>query len=413
MIYQGLIGFLAIPLLAFAISENRGAVRPRLILAGLFLQVAVALILLRLPTVRAGFIELNKVVIALQDATIAGTSFVFGYIGGSPPPFAETGPGSAFIFAFQAMPLILVISALSALLFYWRVLPLLVRGAARLLEKSLQLGGAVGVSAAANIFMGMIESPLLVRPYLAKLSRSELFMVMTCGMATIAGTMMVLYASILGRLLPDALGHLLTASIINLPAAITISRLMVPDQGQPTPGDIALARKDKSAIDAIVRGTVEGVELLINILALLVVLVALVALANKVLGAIPAIDGVTLTLQGILGFLLSPLAWVMGIPWAESQAAGSLLGTKLVLTELVAYVDMAKFGAENLSHRSQIIMTYALCGFANFASLGILIGGMGAMVPERREDIVNLGIKSVAAGTLATCLTGAVIGMIL
>ncbi|MBT4769129.1 MAG: nucleoside:proton symporter [Rhodospirillaceae bacterium] len=413
MISQSLIGFLAIPLLAFTISEKRSAVRPRLILAGLFLQVAMALILLRLPTVRAGFLELNRVVTALQDATTAGTSFVFGYIGGSPPPFAETGIGSAFVFAFQVMPLVLVISALSALLFHWRILPMLVRGAARLLEKTLQLGGAVGVSAAANIFMGMVEAPLLVRPYLAKLSRSELFMVMTCGMATIAGTMMILYASMLKDVLPGALGHLLTASIINLPAAITISRLMVPDQDKPTAGDIALPRRDKSAMDAIVRGTLEGVELLINILALLIVLVALVALTNQILGALPDIHGTTLTLQGILGFLLSPLAWAMGIPWAEAQAAGGLLGTKLVLTELVAYADMAKSGAQTLSPHSRVIMTYALCGFANFASLGILIGGMGAMVPERREDIVNLGVKSVAAGTLATCLTGAVIGMIL
>ncbi len=413
MILQSAAGIAGIVGLAWLLSENRPRACLRAAAWGVGLQFLLALILLKLPPVKSVFLELNLVILALQEATLAGTGFVFGYVGGKGIPFVESGAGSSFIFAFQAMPLILVISALSALLFHWRVLPAVVQGFSKVLQKSLKLGGAVGVAAAANVFMGMVEAPILVRPYLAVIKRAEMFMIMVCGMATIAGTMMVLYAGILTPVLPGALGHLLTASIINLPAAILIARLMVPETEPPTPGTLDTMSEDRNAMDAIVRGTLNGVQLLINIIALLIVLVALVSLANQILGLLPHFDGAAITLQRLLGALLSPLALAMGVPWAEAHVAGGLLGTKVVLNELIAYVELTRLPAGSLSERSQMIMTYALCGFANFGSLGIMIGGMGALAPERRDEIIALGLKSITAGTLATCLTGAVVGTLL
>jgi CNT family concentrative nucleoside transporter len=316
------------------------------------------------------------------------------------------------VLAFRALPLVLVISALSALLFHWRILPLVVRAFSKLLQKAMGIGGAVGVSTAANVFVGMVEAPLFIRPYLRNLGRGELFMVMTCGMATVAGTVMVLYASVLGSVVPDALGHILVASLLSAPASLVMAALMVPPEGAATAGDaIALERAD-SSMDAITRGTIAGVEVLIQIVALLTVLVALVTLVNLGLGALPHLGAEPITLQRMLGLVMAPLTWLAGIPWSEAATAGSLMGTKTVLNELVAYIDLSKLAPGALSARSQIIMTYALCGFANFGSLGIMIGGLGAMIPERRAEIVGLGMKSIAAGTLATLLTGATVGLL-
>jgi len=366
--------------------------------------------LLHLPLFKTFFLTLNQCALALDRATSAGTSMVFGFLGGAPVPFPEGGDGTAFILAFRALPLVLVVSALSSLLFYWRILPLVVRLFSWLLQKALTVGGAVGVGAAANVFVGMIEAPLLIRPYLNKMTRSELFTVMTCGMSTIAGTVLVLYATILQKAIPDPLGHILTASVISVPAAILISQLMVPPSGAATEGGVTDIDDHRSAMDAISHGTGEGLKLLLNIVAMLVVLVALVSLANQLLSLLPPLNGHSVTLQLLLGYLLAPLAWTLGIPWHEASTAGGLLGTKIILNELVAYLDLAALPPESLSERSRLILTYALCGFANFGSLGIMIGGMGTMVPERRSEIAALGIKSIVAGILATCMTGAVVG---
>ena len=292
-------------------------------------------------------------------------------------------------------------SALSALLFYWRILPAIVRGISFLLEKTMRIGGVVGLSAAANVFVGMVEAPLFVRPYLARLSRGELFAIMAGGMASIAGTVLFLYGSILSRAQPDAVAHLLIASILSAPAALVIAFVMVPP-GLTASESLKLQSEASGAMDALTRGTLEGAQLLINIVAMLIVFVALVALVNLLIAPY--------TLQGLLGSLLAPLAWLAGIPWAEAHAAGALLGTKTVINELVAYLDLAASPA--LSERSRLLMTYALCGFANLGSLGIMIGGLGTMSPERRHDVVELGIKSIAAGTLATCLTAAAVSLI-
>ena len=405
-------GFLILALLAWVLSERRKHVDARTVLTGLGLQIILALLLLKLPASRTFFLWLNRAVEALETSTRAGTSFLFGYLGGGPLPFDEKSPGLSYIFAFQGLPLVLVISALSSLLFYWKILPVVVRASSWALRRVMGIGGVEGLGAAVNIFVGMVESPLLIRPYLAGISRSELFTVMTCGMATIAGTVMVLYAAVLGEAIPGVMGHLLTASIISAPAAITVSKLMIPETGEPSTDRIELPQEANSSMDAITRGAFEGVKLLINIIAMLVVLVSLVHLLNLILGLLPHLDGKPITFQRLLGLIMAPITWLMGIPWSEAHLSGSLMGTKTVLNEFLAYLDLAGIPEGALSERTRLIMTYAMCGFANFGSLGIMIGGMGAMAPQRRDEIVGLGMKSIVAGTLATSMTGAVVGII-
>jgi CNT family concentrative nucleoside transporter len=296
-----------------------------------------------------------------------------------------------------------VISALSALLFYWRILPAIVRGLSWLLERVMGVGGVVGLSTAANVFVGMVEAPLLVKPWLARVSRGELFAIMVGGMASIAGTVLFLYASLLRDAVPGAVGHLFVASIVSAPAALVVSFLMVPPEGDPTGGRIELRSDAVNSIDALTRGALDGAQLFISIMAMLIVFVAVVTLVNLVIAPY--------TLQGAIGWLLAPLAWLAGLPWSEARAGGQLLGTKTVLNELVAYVDLA--GMHELSGRSRVLMSYALCGFANLGSLGIMIGGLGTMCPERRGEVIALGLKSIVAGTLATCLTAATVGLLI
>ncbi len=412
MIIQSLAGLVVFVVLAWAMSENRKKVSIKTVFTGLVLQLAVGIVLLKLPFFRDFFLFLNHIVLSLEESTAAGTSFVFGYLGGGALPFDEKFPGSSFILAFKALPLILVISALSSLLFYWKILPLIVKGFSKFLQKTMGLGGVEGLGVSANIFVGMIESPLFIRPYLKNMTRSELFTLMTCGMATIAGTVMVLYASILSSIIPDVMGHILTASIISVPAAVTVSKIMIPETGKLTSGELTSPEKSVSSMDAITKGTIQGIQLLINIIAMLIVLVALVHLVNLLLGLLPQISGRKVTLQLILGCAMSPAVWLMGIPWDEALTAGSLMGTKTILNEFIAYIDMSRLAEGALSPKSLMIMTYAMCGFANPGSLGIMIGGMGTMVPQRRNEIVSLGFRSIIAGTLATCMTGAVVGIL-
>jgi len=395
----GMVGLVA---LAWLASEERRAVPWRAVAAGIVLELALALLCLKLAAVKSAFMAANDALLVIEQATEAGTSLVFGYLGGGPAPFAVTAPQATFILAFRALPLVLLISALSALLFYWRVLPAVVRAISWLLRRAMGVGGVVGLSTAANVFVGMVEAPLFVRPYLARISRGELFAIMVPGMASIAGTVLFLYAAILRPVLPDAVAHLLIASVLSAPAALALSFVMVPPHGAAAGGELELRSEASGSMDAITRGTLEGAQLLINIVAMLVVFVALVALVNLAIAPY--------SLQGLLGVLLSPLAWLCGVPWNEAQAAGALLGTKTVLNELVAYIDLSK---GELSERSRLLMTYALCGFANFGSLGIMIGGLGTMCPERRPEIVALGMKSIFAGTLATCFTAASVALIL
>ena len=411
--YRGVLGIVVLCAIAWAVGEDRRAVPWRTVGVAIALQGAVALALLRLPGFREAFAVLDRLVGALRAATAAGTAFVFGYVGGGPAPFAVTEPGAGFVLAFQALPLVVVVGAVSAILHHWRVLPAVVGAFAWALRRTLGIGGAVGMSTAANIFLGMVEAPLLVRPYLATMSRSELFIVMTGGMASIAGTVMVVYAAFLEGVVPDPIGHLLTASVMSAPAAIAVSLIMVPGRARTAAApDGDPPRPYASTMDALTRGTADGLALLLNIAALLLVLVALVHLVNAGLALVPAGGGGPVTLQSILGWLLAPLAWVLGVPWAEAGTAGALLGTKVVLNEFLAYVELRDLPAGALSAQSRLILTYALCGFANFASLGIMLGGLGAMVPERRQEIIALGPRSILSGMLASCMTGAVVGLL-
>jgi len=410
---QAVVGYLLLLGLAWTLSSRRRAIPWRTVLGGIGLQLALALLIFRLPGARELFAAGNDALLAIAAATREGTTLVFGFLGGASLPYAETVPGSSFVLAFQALPVVLVMSALSAVLYHWRVLPWLVRGFSVVLERTLGVGGAVGMSTAANVFVGMVEAPLLIRPYLASVSRGEMFIILSGGMAGVAGTVMALYASILGPVVPDALGHILAASFISAPAAIVFAVILVPPEGPATGQHLQLPPTNHSTMEAITRGTGEGATLLINIAAMLIVLVAMVSLTNQVLGLLPTVDAVPLSLQRLLGWLMAPFAWMAGIPWAESAVAGSLLGTKTVLNELIAYLDMARLSEDVLMPRSKVIMTYALCGFANLGSLGILLGGMCAIAPERRREIVQLGPWTLVSGTLATLSCGSVVAMLL
>jgi CNT family concentrative nucleoside transporter len=409
---QSLLGLVAFLGFAWLISERRSLQALKIGAVGIGIQIVLALLLLKLPPLKQFFVVFNQAVLALQEATRAGSGFVFGYLGGAPLPFEETQPGASFILAFRALPLIIVVSALTALLTYWRILPWIVRGFSALLQKSMGVGGAVGLGAAANIFVGMVEAPLFIRPYLNALTRSELFVLMCTGMATIAGTVLVLYASIIGGIVADAAGHLLVASLISAPAAITVALIMVPQHEAPTPGSLALQQQASSAMDAVTQGTEDGLKLFLNVAAMLLVLVALVHLINLMLAVLPDAAGAPVTLERVLGLVMAPVTWLMGVPWRDAFTAGSLMGTKTILNEFLAYLQMAQLPEGALDARSRLIMTYALCGFANFGSLGILIGGLATMAPKRRAEVVSLGLKSIVGGTLATCCTGAVVGLI-
>ena len=412
---QSLMGFIAMYAIAWAISEKRGVINWRTVFGAIILQVIMFLLLFKFPYFKDASAALNDALNGVAAATRVGTNFVFGYLGasGNPAdaPFPVKDGGSTFVLMTMALPLIIVVSALSSLLFYWRILPLIVNVFSWVLKKSIGVGGAVGVSTAANIFLGTVEAPMFIKPYLAKLSRGELFITMAGGMAGIAGTVMVLYGVILRDVVPDAIGHILIVSFISAPAAIAFSALMVPHEGPVTDGDITTDRPLSSMMDAITQGTVDGVSSYINVAAMLVVLTALIALTNMIIG-IPFDKASAPTLQGMLGWIMRPVVWLIGIPWSEAQTAGALMGTKTVLNEFIAFLDLAKLSVGALSERSRVIMIYALCGFANFASIGIMIGGLGTICPERRNDIIDLGYKSLIAGTLATLSCGALVGII-
>jgi len=405
---QSAAGLLGLCALAWALGGFRRGVSWRVVAAGLGLQLLLAAALLHLPPLRAAFAVLGDGVNALAAATRQGTALVFGYLGGGPLPFDEKVPGSSFVLFFQALPLVLVVGALSALLYHWRVLPLAVAGLSRVLKRAFGLDGATGFATAANVFVGMVEAPLLVRPWLAGLSRSGLFVVMTAGLATISGNTLVLYALFIAPVVPDAAGQLLTASLISAPAAVLVALLMIPEaeRGAEAP-DAPAPRLYDSAMEAITRGTLDGLQLLLGIMAMLVVFVALVALVNA---AVEPLTG--LTLQRIAAFLFWPVAMLMGVPVDHAMTVAGSLGTKLVVNEFVAYLELGSSGGRGLDPRSLLILTYALCGFANFGSVGIMLGGMVAMCPERRADIVRLGLPALVSGTIACCMTGAVVGLL-
>ncbi|MBS0560212.1 MAG: nucleoside:proton symporter [Proteobacteria bacterium] len=409
----GLLGLLALFGLAFALSEDRRRIPWRTVAGGIGLQLVLAPLLIFVPPARTALLLVNQGAEALQAATDAGAAFVFGYLAGPPLPFAEAHPGASFILAFKALPLVLTISALASLLFYLGILQRITAAFAWLLRSVLGIGGPLALGAAVHIFVGMVEAPLLVRPYLARMQRGELFALMTVGMAGVAGTVMVIYASFLAPVIPNALGNILIASVISTPAGLAIAAMMVP-LGNVTADEARIDIHDPplSMMDALVKGTMDGIPVAVAIAASLLVAVAVVTAANMALGHLPHWGGEAVTLQRVFSWPFRPVMWLIGIPWNETAAAAALMGTKTVLNEFVAFLGLAGLPPDALSPRSRLIVTYALCGFANFGSLGIMIGGMGVMAPERRHEIVALGMRSILSGTLATCTSGAVVGLL-
>lgn len=414
---RGVIGIMVLLGIAWGLSENRSA-RPgwRWIAGALALQGALTLVIVRVPVVWDLMQYANKAVQAVEKATLVGSSYMFGYLGGAPVPFQlAEGAQPPLIIAFQILPLVIVFSALAALLWHWGVLRAAVNGLSFLLRRSLGVSGVVGLSGGANMFLGVVESPLVVRAYFARMSRAELFQVMVLAMATISGAILILYATTLSKTVPDAVGHMIAASLVSLPAALLIARLMVPDDGQAAATDIAESEEGlryESSIDAIIKGTMDGMQLFLAVIAVIIVVFALVALVDQALALAPMIDGAPLTLKRLFGWLCAPLMWLIGVPWAEAQAAGALMGTKAVLNEYVAYLELAALPAGALSPRSLLIVTYALCGVANLASVGLLVSTIGTLCPERRAETAGLGMKSWVAGNLATAMTGAWIGLV-
>ena len=407
---QGLLGYAALLALGWALSGDRRAIPWRTVLSGIALQWALAALLIGFPPAGRALLLLNDAAEAVQAATDQGTMFLFGYLGGGALPFTEMRPGAAFVLAFKMLPLVLVISALSALLFHWGVLQRVIAVFAGLLRRTMGVGGALALAAAVHVFVGMIEAPLLVRPYLARMQRGELFAMMTCGMAGVAGTVMVIYGTVLSPVVPNALGAILVASIISTPAALAVSALMVPFG----PGEAAAlhcAGRPAGALDALVRGTADGVGPLVGIATTLLVAVSLVGLVNLALAVLPH-AGAPVTLQSLAAVPFRPVLWLIGIPWEQTGTAALLMGTKTILNEFVAYLALAGLPPDALSPHSRLVMTYALCGFANLGSLGILVGGLGAMVPERRGEVAALGVRSLLSGTISTCMSGAVAGLI-
>ena len=407
---QSLLGILFVIAVAWGLSEEKRRFPWRLVLGAIAVQALLVVALFGFPAMQAVLDGVNAGVDGLAAATRRGAQFVFGYLAGGPQPYALANEDALFVFAFEVLPLILVISSLSALLWHWKILKWITHGFGILFQRTMGLGGASALAVAANIFLGMIESPIVIRAYLDKLSRSELFLMMVVGLATVAGSTMVAYAAILKGTLDNAAGHVLVASIVSAPAGVMLARIIIPEKpGQGgTYADYDSALKYDSSIDAIVRGTADGLSVVLNISAILIVFVAFVALANVMLGGLWW-DG-PITVERILGYLFTPLAWLIGVPWEDAGKAGWLLGVKLVLTEFVAFIELGKVPAAELSERSRMLMTYALCGFANIGSVGITVTGFGILMPERRQEVIGMVWKALIAGFLATCLSAAVVG---
>lgn len=412
--FQGLIGIALLMGLAWALSEDRAA-RPswRWIAGALALQIGTALVVVRVPLIWAAIGLANNAVSAVERATKVGSSYLFGYLGGAPLPFAlADGAAPPVVIAFQILPLVIVFSALSALLWHWRVLSVIVQGLSWALQRSLGVSGVVGLGAGATVFLGVVESPLVLRGYFARMTRSELFAVMTLTMATISGAILILYAQTLAKSVPNAVSHMIAASLISLPAALLIARLMVPGDGKTAEDKDAPMLRYDSSIDAIIRGTMDGLQLFLAVIAVIIVVFALVSLVDQMLSALPLVQGAPITLRRTLGWLFAPLMWTLGIPWDQAGAAGGLMGTKTILNEYVAYLDLAALPPGSFDPRSKLIVTYALCGVANLASIGLLVSTIGTLCPARRAEVSALGFKSWIAGNCASAMTGAVIGLV-
>ncbi len=406
---QGIFGVLFLIVFAWLCSERRDQIDVRFLGIGLFAQFSLAFLFFHLPLISDVLMSLNFIIAAIEAATLEGTRFLFGYLGGGSEPFEVSEGGYLYLFAFRVLPNVIVFCVLIAVLWYWKILPKVVTGFGFLLRRVFKVSGAVGTSAAATLFLGMVETPMIIRAYLTKLTRSEFFTVMTCGMSTVAGSVMIIYANTLSDIIPGAIGHIVVGSVLNIVGAIYVSRIIVPEDSTPTSTDKFEDLGYSSTMDAITRGTQDGLKLALNIGGMLLVIISLVALVNGVLGLLEISDE-PLSLQRMLGWLFSPLAWLIGVPWSEAHLAGNLMGSKIVLNEMIAFIELAALG-NDLSENSRLVLLYALCGFANFGSLGILIGGLSTLVPERKTDYLSLAPKSLISGNVVTFITASLVGL--
>lgn len=413
---QSLVGIALVLLICWAVSENRARFPWKLALGAMAVQGLLVLALFGLPAVRAALQGVGVVVDGLATSTQAGVAFVFGFLAGTPnQPYALTDPGSLFVFAFRVLPVILVVCALAALLWHWKILVWITQAFGVVFERTMGLRGPPALATAATVFMGQVEGPIFIRSYLPSLSRSELFMLIAVGMACVSGSTMVAYATILSGVLPNAAAHVLTASIVSAPAGVLLARIIVPRDAaieEAQTYDPLAAKKYDSSIDALIKGTTDGLQIVMNVAATLIVFVALVAIVNKILGAVGDAVGYQLSVEAGLGVIFAPLAWAIGVSWADAPTAGSLLGVKLVLTEFTAFISMGNMPLEAMEPRTRVLMTYSLCGFANIASVGINLAGFSVLVPERRNEIVGMVWKAMMAGFLATCLTASIVGLL-
>jgi concentrative nucleoside transporter, CNT family len=411
---QSLVGLLGVVAVCWALSENRRAFPWKLALAALAIQVGLVLLLFGLPQAQSALTGVNAAVDALAGSTQAGSAFIFGFLAGGEQPYPVTAPAPPFLFAFRVLPVILVICALSALLWHWGILKWATRAFGVAFQRTMGLRGPPALAVAATIFMGQVEGPIFIRSYLDRLTRSELFMLMAVGMSCVSGSTMVAYATILGATLPNAAAHVLTASIISAPAGVLLARVLVPADPleASAPFEAGAEKSYDSSIDAVIKGTGDGLAVVLNVAATLIVFVAIVALADRILGALPQVAGAPLSIERGLAIVFHPLAWAVGLPWAEAATGGKLLGVKLVLTEFTAFIQLGAIPSGELSERSRMIMTYALCGFANIASVGINVAGFGVLAPNRRTEVQALVWKALLSGFLATCMTAAVVGLL-
>jgi len=411
---QSLVGVASVLAICWALSENRGRFPWKLTIGAIVVQAVLVLALFGVPAIRAGLAGVGQGVDGLSNSTQAGVAFVFGFLAGTPDqPYTLTNPGSLFVFAFRVLPVILVVCALAALLWHWRILKWITQGFGIVFEKTMGLRGPPALATAATVFMGQVEGPIFIRSYLPSLTRSELFMLIAVGMSCVSGSTMVAYATILRDVLPNAAAHVLTASIISAPAGVLLARILVPRMPEAETSDQFPAAEDKvydSSVDALIKGTTDGLSIVLNVAATLIVFVAIVAMLNGILGMFPNIGGAPPSVERGLGVIFAPLAWALGIRWDDAPTAGTLLGVKLVLTEFTAFIRLGHIPAGGIDERTRVIMTYALCGFANIASVGINLAGYSVLVPERRAEIMGMVWKAMMCGFLATCLTASVVG---
>jgi len=402
--FIGILGILVLLAIAVAMSNNRKSIPWRLVIWGLGLQLIFAIIILKTPIGQPFFGAVDTAIKKLLSFSDAGSDFLFKSFS------AGVVEAPLMNFAFRLLPTLIFFSSLITVLYHFGIIQFIVKWVARAMQMTMRTSGSETLSVSANIFVGQTEAPLMVRPFVSKMTKSELMAVMVGGFATVAGGVMAMYVKILADI-PGIAGHLMAASIMSAPAALVIAKIIYPEtESSDTMDDlkIVLEKKDDNAMEALSRGATDGMKLAANVGAMLIAFVAMIALVNGILGVMD------LSLQQILGWIFSPLAWVMGIPWHEAGTMGTLMGEKLVLTELIAYGDLAELRATNsISDRSAIIASYALCGFANFASVGIQLGGIGGIAPERRKDLAKLVLKAMLGGALASWLTATLAGILI